>query len=93
MKPIPFSIELWQQGYRPVNIYKNEVYGLTQAENGLWRYFCDNRTCIVENIQHHVFLLPPEVDEIVVEVKSEWDWAYCNANRPEPGKYKLTKIG
>ena len=28
MKPIPFSIELWQQGYRPVTRDGREVHGL-----------------------------------------------------------------
>lgn len=103
MTPIPFSIDLWQQGYRPVD--KEGVYPDDFRLNGDYLTYRIGNTFTHLHlrgsaIKQELFLLPPEdVNEIVVDFPESYPnsgmfffdkekWA----NIP-PGKYKLTKIG
>jgi hypothetical protein len=84
MTPIPFSIDLWQQGYRPVTRdgrevteFKDSQYppfrleGKVDGQDQSWRE--DGTWRIKRGVEHplDLFLLPPEdeMNEIVVEVE------------------------
>jgi hypothetical protein len=76
MKPIPFSIELWQQGYRPVTRDGDKVTNLNDTklkpfplegkingEDHAWREYGTWRIKITTRGVEHpydLFLLPPE---------------------------------
>lgn len=102
MKPIPFSIELWQQGYRPVSMNPAiEVTDLRHHDEIVWvwrekgrKYFCGYGL-----ISQYILLLPPE-DEMIVTIEvmrmNESGMKYIHISdvgKIKPGKYRLTKIG
>ena len=80
MTPIPFSIELWQQGYRPVTrdgrLQEIEKTGKSkpyfQGHIGPYRvcWFKNGRVQGVRGKDHcyDLFLLPPE-DEMIVTIE------------------------
>jgi hypothetical protein len=81
-QPIPFSIELWQQGYRPVTRDGRLVEGLSEIFVRIWGE---------NNI--NLLLLPPEDDVYSVTIEDTKCGKFISWNdKVPPGKYKLTKI-
>ena len=107
LKPIPFSIELWQQGYRPMTRGGREVTGLRIKNGRLFgsvgdnypTWYNDGSYLDDEERVYDLFLLPPE-DEMIVTIEvmlmNESGMKYIHISdvgKIKPGKYKLTKIG
>lgn len=99
---VPFSIEKWQQGWKPVTRDKwdkaTKGLKLVESPDGIYRlksdsgYSWDINGRFLPQIPSilDLFLLPPE--DIVVEVVDDFIVRYPNGKRPKPGRYKLVKI-
>lgn len=105
---IPFSVELWQKGYKVVTRDGREVKQLVTTTARTWEltgmvdgwihiWTIDGKFSLEGDTAYDLFLLPP--DEIVVEVVnglmsgfSMINTTIFDANKVPPGKYKLVKI-